>query len=494
MKQDTLLTVTSIILHAARTDTNPKRQRVPQNVSSLALRVSMKCAILVRLHYIAAVVFFAPVLRAEDTVSFRQDIAPILMNKCIACHGPKKAEGGYRVDSFERAVKDGESGSAAFEAGSLERSEVFRRITSDDIDERMPLKQDALSDEKIALFKHWIEQGARFDGEDPKAELVSIIPPPTHPPAPVTYRFTVPITALVFSSDGKSLIAGGYHELTVWNPENGKLLRRISNVGQRTYALALSPDGNTLAVACGEPGRLGEMRLFDPENGELLRVFGSSSDVMLDAVFSPQGDRLAVATTHGTVRIFEVATGKQQLTITGHSDWIMAVAWNGDGSNIASASRDKTVKVSDAETGKLLVTYAGHGRPVNGVVFHPEGGQVFSSGADNKVHRWQIADAKKTAEIRFGGELFKLLIAGEFLFAVSADKTVRQFEVKTHKQLRSLTGHKDWPLSVAYHAGTRRLASGGFDGEVLVWNVEDGKPAVTFIAAPGQSARGQPGV
>ena len=410
------------------------------------------------------------------------------MNNCVACHGVKKAEGGYRVDSFERSIKEGDSGSAGFAAGNLEDSEAFRRLSSDDLDERMPLKRDPLSAEQIAFFKRWIEQGAKFDGEDPNAELVSIIPPPTHPAAPESYRSTIPVAALVFSDDGKSLFVGGYHELTVWNPDNGELLRRIGNVGQRTYALALSPDGKTLAVACGAPGRLGETRLFNPVSGELLHVLGSTSDVVLDVAFRPQGDRLAVATTDGTVRTFDVATGKEQLTISSHSDWVMAVAWSTDGTKLASASRDNSAKVTDATTGNLLVTYAEHGQPVKGVAFHPEGNEVFTSGADNKIHRWQIADAKKTAEIGFDGEVYKLLIGGDFLFASSADKTVRQFEAKTQKQLRSLTGHEDWALSVAYHAGTKRLASGGFDGEVRVWNVEDGKPVAKFLAAPGYQA------
>ena len=37
----------------------------------------------------------------QPPVSFRKDLAPILQENCLACHGPKKAEGGYRVDSFE---------------------------------------------------------------------------------------------------------------------------------------------------------------------------------------------------------------------------------------------------------------------------------------------------------------------------------------------------------------------------------------------------------
>ncbi len=434
---------------------------------------------------LASAGFSARGAAAADPVSFRSDLAPILLDRCVACHGPKKAEGGYRLDSFERAMKEGDSAAAGFLASNLEESEAFRRLTSDDEIDRMPAESDPLPAEQIALFKRWIEEGAKFDGDHPKAELVTIIPARTHPDPPEAYPFTLPVTSVAFSADGKALLAGGYHELTVWNPEDGTLVRRIKNVGQRTYGLALSPDGKILAAACGAPGRLGEARLFNPDNGELLKVLGTTSDVVLDVAFNPAGDRLAVAAADGMLKVFEVATGKLQLTITSHSDWVTAVAWNADGTKLASASRDKTAKVLDATTGELLATYSGHSQPVKGVAFHPDGAEVYSSGNDNKIHRWKIADGKKSAEIGFGGEVFKLPLSGEFLFAASADKTVRQFEAKSQKQIRSLTGHQDWALSVAYHGATKRLASGSFDGEIRVWNAEDGKPVATFLAAPG---------
>ena len=54
---------------------------------------------------------------AQEAASFKADIAPILINNCLACHGPKKAEGGYRVDTFERFLREGDSGAAGAEGG-----------------------------------------------------------------------------------------------------------------------------------------------------------------------------------------------------------------------------------------------------------------------------------------------------------------------------------------------------------------------------------------
>jgi WD40 repeat protein len=437
-----------------------------------------------------ALLLFLPLLlpavsSAEDEISFRAQIAPLLLSNCLACHGPKKAEGGFRIDSFERLLLEGDSGAVGLIAGNVEESEFFRRIVSDDEEERMPLEGDPLPAEHVELIKKWIEQGAKYDAEDPKAPLASIVPPPTHPEPPEIYPSTLPVTALAFSQNGEQLIVGGYHELTVWNPVDGALVRRIKNVGQRTYALQYSPDGSLLAVGCGAPGQLGEARIFDPANGELKMVLGTTSDVVLDVAFNPKGDRIAVAAADGVIGIYEVASGELQLTITSHSDWVMAIAWNPDGTRLASASRDKTSKVFDVSNGELVVTYAGHGQPVKGVFFHPKGEDLFSSGSDNKIHRWKIADGKKSAEVALGGEVFKLSSGAGFFFATSADKTVRQLLAEDQKEVRNYGGHTDWVLSASYHDGSKRLASGGFNGEIRVWNTEDGSDVVVFLAAPG---------
>ncbi len=445
----------------------------------------MKLANLIRFATPLLLLLGGTAVRAEESVSFRRDIAPLLLDNCLACHGPKKAEGSYRVDSFERLMKPGDSGAATFTARSVDESETFRRLIAEDEGERMPLEGDPLKPEQIALFRQWIEQGAEYDAQDPKAPLAAIVPPPTHPDPPQAYPHTLPVTALAFRPDGTQLVAGGYHELTVWHPESGELLQRIKNMGQRTYALAFDPEGKLLAAGGGAPGRLGEVRVFDPSSGELAQVLGTTGDVVLDVAFDPEGKRLATAAADGIIRVFAVPSGEELLTLTSHSDWVTAVAWSDDGKKLASASRDKTAKVFDAEKGELLVTYSGHGQPVRGVAFHPEGNEVYSSGADNKIHRWKIADGKKSADVGFGGEVFKLARGGEFLFATSADKTVRQLDAKSHSQVRSYSGHADWVLTTAYHAGTQRLASGGFDGEIRVWNTQDGSLVQSFLAAPG---------
>ena len=71
------------------------------------------------------------------------------------------------------------------------------------------------------------------------------------------------------------------------------------------------------------------------------------------------------------------------------------------------------------------------------------------------------------------------------LFTSKRFYEARHYNAKDRSQKRQFNGHKDWVYSVASHAGTKRAASGSHDGEVRVWNVEDGKEAAKFLAVPG---------
>jgi mono/diheme cytochrome c family protein len=423
---------------------------------------------------------------APPPVSFSKDIAPLLLKKCQACHGSPEPKGGYQVSNYTLATKAGESEQPSITPGKPEESELFNLISSTEADTRMPKEADALSAEQIALVKRWIAEGAKYDGADPKAPLASIVPKMAAPDPPQAYRRPVPITAVAFSADGQELAVSGYHEVTVWNPANGALVRRIKNVGERVQSLAYSPDGALLAVAGGTPGQAGEVKLFKSADGTLVNELGSMGDVAYRAVFNPAGTKLAVAGADRSIRVFDVANGKQEILIEDHADWVVGLAWSPDGAKLASASRDKTSKLFNAANGESLMTYSGQGDQIFGVAFAADGKLIFTAGADKKIHAWNPDDGAKKGEIAgFGREVLGVITSADKIFSCSADKTVQQHRAEGLKPFKTYAGHTDAVFCVAYHPMTGRVAAGSFSGELRVWNAEDGAAVATFIAAPG---------
>ena len=213
-------------------------------------------------------------------------------------------------------------------------------------------------------------------------------------------------------------------------------------------------------------------------------MLATATDVMLDVAFDPAGERLVAGGADGQVRLIDFASRKVTQTLGLHSDWVNAVTWDNNGSRFATASRDHTAKVYDVTANKPLVTFAGHGKNVRGVVFHPGGRELFTSGMDKKVQRWRISDGKRVRDIGFGAELFKLARHENFLFVPAADNRVRRYQANDQKHVGDFP-LDDWAVSVALSPDGKRLAAGGFNGQVRVWNLEDAKEINSFIAVPG---------
>ena len=99
-------------------------------------------------------------IRADEPISFAEHVQPLLVAKCVSCHGPEKQEGGLRLDSLEAAKLGGDQG-AAIVPGDVAKSLLVKAISFRDRDLQMPPKQK-LSDKEIATLTEWVKAGAAW--------------------------------------------------------------------------------------------------------------------------------------------------------------------------------------------------------------------------------------------------------------------------------------------------------------------------------------------
>ena len=432
-------------------------------------------------------IFAATTQPAITQISFRRDVVPLLLKQCQDCHGVKKSKGGYRLDTFEHLNQSGDSDAIPVVPGKPKKSELFRLISTHDEDEQMPKKAERLPEAQIAILQHWIEQGASFDGSSPTAPLASMVTNVEHPAPPEVYHQPIPITAISFNPEGSELAISGYHEITLWNPEDGKLIGRIKKLPERTYSLCYSPDGKTLAAATGNPGSLGEVRLMDAFSRDAGKVIERMTDVMLVVRFNPDGSRLAAGGADNSIRIYNTASQKREQLIEQHGDWVNDLAFSPDGLKLVSASRDKSARVFDVNTGAMQAAYLGHEESVLGVTWNPDGKLIYTAGHDRKIHAWNpLDDKKKVSEIAgFPSDPFKMETGMGCLFCPAADGIVRQYTLDKLTSVRPYLAGKEWAYCLSLDTKHRRLAVGYGDGKVRLWDVDQGKPLTEFIAAPG---------
>lgn len=125
---------------------------------------------------------------AGEKIDFNRQIRPLLFGSCATCHGPDQDErkADLRLDTVDGSRKD-LGGYAAVVPGNPSKSELIRRITTDDEDDLMPPKDKGrrFNAKEIATLKKWIEQGGDYAGhwsyQKPKRPEVPVVANPDWP-------------------------------------------------------------------------------------------------------------------------------------------------------------------------------------------------------------------------------------------------------------------------------------------------------------------------
>jgi mono/diheme cytochrome c family protein len=110
----------------------------------------------------------------SETVSFKKDIAPFMVNLCVRCHNDQRKGGGLSLTTFEDLMVGGKSGRVLL-PGNLDGSRLWDLVGKQK-PFKMPRGQARITRTNWRNLQTWIKEGARFDGEDAKATLRSLVP------------------------------------------------------------------------------------------------------------------------------------------------------------------------------------------------------------------------------------------------------------------------------------------------------------------------------
>jgi uncharacterized membrane protein len=113
-------------------------------------------------------------------VDFQRDIAPILVSRCLGCHGPKDAKNDFRVDEMDSVL-------SFIEPGDIASSSLWTDyLRAADPDMQMPpASHGALGAGELALIQVWIQEGAvwpsdaKVASEAPSEVVVDTPNPPS---------------------------------------------------------------------------------------------------------------------------------------------------------------------------------------------------------------------------------------------------------------------------------------------------------------------------
>ncbi|MEY4483062.1 MAG: hypothetical protein RL693_514, partial [Verrucomicrobiota bacterium] len=427
---------------------------------------------------------------SAEPVDYAGKITPIFQEHCVDCHAADDPDGEFNLESYEALVKGGKAGKAII-PGNAEDSLLVKflegRSGKEGKNQFMPPgKKEHLSAEQIALIKDWINAGALppaapMKPSDVLAKLPKIAPKAGLKPA---------IQALAYSPKTKQLAAGSFGMVQILDGTTLKPVRKLEGVSGKVNAVVFSADGAMLFAAAGDAGLTGMAYQWQVSDGALVRKFEGHTDAIYALALSPDGKTLATGSYDQKIRLWNVETGAEAMLLKGHNGGVFGLSYRPDGKVLASASADRTVKLWEVATGKRLDTLSQPLKEQTAVIFSPDGKTLVAAGVDNRIRLWSISSqategTNKLLFTRFAHEGALLNLAyttdGKSLISTAADKTVKTWDAVNITEQHLLEKQPDWAPGLTLVEGGK-LVLGRLDGSLGVYDATTGQP-VTVVAA-----------
>ncbi|MBE8966762.1 pentapeptide repeat-containing protein [Nostocales cyanobacterium LEGE 12452] len=287
------------------------------------------------------------------------------------------------------------------------------------------------------------------------------------------------------SSDGQTVAVGDSNgNIYLWNISTAQLLDTFSGHKGWVWSVAFSPDGKTLASSSSD----GSVRLWDIQSGRCLQVLTEHKGCVWSVSFSADGQQLASCSDDKTVRVWNLQ-GECLRVLKGHTQSVYAVHFAPDQQTLASSSNDTTIRIWDVSNGNCLSVLQGHTSGVRCMQYSPDGQLLASGCRDGSIQLWsnylshdqhpKPDSINSSAKLLHGHADFVWDIAfspdGRLLVSGGRDGTLRLWNVQDGQSIHVLEGHTHDVYGLAISADSQLLVSTGEDQTVRLWNLQSGR-------------------
>ena len=265
------------------------------------------------------------------------------------------------------------------------------------------------------------------------------------------------VTAVAFSSDGRSVRTLTHSTSTLWDIESGQAIRKMDVLEKHgVYIMASSPDGRAIAFNSGHDGNV---QLLNVSTGQELKVLEGQGEWTIAIAFSPDERYLATVSIDGTARLWDLSTDRLLKTVESDSEEIVSVAFSPGGDHLATTSRFGTTRIWDIAADRNVQVMHGHDLySTTSVTFSPDGSMIATGHG---------AVIETTSGLRLSG-------------------SARIWDVATGRQQKVLRKRTTDVTSVAFSPNGHMIATGYgrtipaatgflFNGSALLWDAAKGQ-------------------
>jgi hypothetical protein len=275
-------------------------------------------------------------------------------------------------------------------------------------------------------------------------------------------------------------------------PETIALLRRWVDAGAKE---GKNPGDNAIQVTAPATKRAGKrdvtlltnavppkgfLGLSKPAKLELVFKVGPLAPVAAVA-FSPDGKLLATG-SYRQVTIWDLATVQPLHTLTNVLGTVNDLRFSPGGRLLAVAGGQPSAKgdlrLYSVADWQLLAKLSGHDDVVFSVAFDPDGKRLASASFDKTVKIWDLTSHRAERTLT-GHSDFVYAVAfspdGKWLVSASKDRSVKLVETDTGRSRFTFSGMEQDVVAVAVSPDGKHVVSSGFDTALFWWNAQTGR-------------------
>ena len=280
-----------------------------------------------------------------------------------------------------------------------------------------------------------------------------------------------PVRALAISPDGQTAISGSFDSTAIrWSLTRNAAEQVLRFHADAVNAVVLLRDGR--AATAGADGRIA---IWTPGNAQPDAVLEGHTAPIAALALSPDGATLASASWDYTVRLWPLAGGVPRV-LEGHTQNVNGLAFAPGGRTLVSVSYDQSVRIWPL-SGPPVPTVVAMPSPLNAVAVGGDG-EIAAGGADGKLY-FLTGDGTRAGEIAAGPRpVISIVISpdGGLVAAAGIGGSVAVIDRKTRDLARTLVGPGFPVWSVAFLPDSRTLLTGGADNIIRRWNAVTGDP------------------
>jgi platelet-activating factor acetylhydrolase IB subunit alpha len=288
----------------------------------------------------------------------------------------------------------------------------------------------------------------------------------------------------------------------IWDHESGDYIRTLKGHTNTVNSVAFAPTGSHL-VSCSTDLSI---KLWDFSSYACLRTLRGHDHTISAVLFIPKlglsaneststgidpsvagAQQLLTASRDMTVKLWDVETGFCDQTFTDHNDWVRCLAVRAsNGSLWASSGNDQVIYVYEHK--QKVVELRGHEHVVESIAFLTEEplkvpvankqtdlarDYLVSGSRDRTVRLWRISEATCVFSFTAHENWVRGVIlhpSGNFILSCSDDKSIRVFDIKNQRCLRTLAdAHAHFCTSLSMHPTLPILVSASVDQTLRCW-------------------------